>query len=61
MANYDDYSAIAYTGMTDNARCTGPFVSAQRQAIGEGSVVLDIGTGTGIFAFLACQFGVARA
>ena len=33
------------------------YTLALRQAVKPGSVVLDIGTGTGIFAVLACQFG----
>jgi len=37
-----------------------PFVSALTQCITTDSVVLDIGTGTGIFSFLACQLGARR-
>ena len=33
---------------------------ALREAINPGAVVLDIGTGTGIFAMMACQCGAAR-
>ena len=36
------------------------FTRAMRQAITPESVVLDIGTGTGIFALLACQFGARK-
>ncbi|MCX7032447.1 MAG: class I SAM-dependent methyltransferase [Arenimonas sp.] len=60
MTSYNDYSIASYGAMIRDARRTGPFVEALRQAIKPGSVVLDIGTGTGIFAFLACQFGAAR-
>lgn len=60
MTSYNDYSIDSYGAMIRDARRTGPFVEALRQAIKPGSVVLDIGTGTGIFAFLACQFGAAR-
>ncbi len=45
--------------ITDSARMSG-YVQALRQAIKPGAVVLDIGTGTGIFAMLACQFGARR-
>ncbi len=60
MPTYNDYSIESYGAMIRDQRRTGPFVEALRQAIQPGSVVLDIGTGTGIFAFLACQFGAAR-
>jgi protein arginine N-methyltransferase 1 len=33
------------------------YTQALRRTVKPGSVVLDIGTGTGIFAVLACQFG----
>ena len=36
------------------------YARALRQAVKPGSVVVDIGTGTGIFAVLACQFGARR-
>lgn len=60
MPNYNDYSTSSYGSMIEDRRRTEPFVRALRAAIKPGSVVLDIGTGTGIFAFLACQFGAAR-
>jgi len=34
-----------------------PYVAALRNAVDHGSIVMDIGTGTGVFALLACQFG----
>jgi len=36
------------------------YLQALRQSIVPGAVVLDIGTGTGIMAMLACQCGAAR-
>ena len=36
------------------------YVRALKAAIKPGSVVLDIGTGTGIFALLACRLGARR-
>ena len=36
------------------------YAQALRQATRPNSVVVDIGTGTGIFALLACQFGARR-
>lgn len=54
------YSIADYGAMiADKVRMTA-FVSALRQAITPGAVVVDIGTGTGIFALFACQFGARR-
>lgn len=36
------------------------YVKALRQTVKPDSVVVDIGTGTGIFALLACQFGARK-
>lgn len=60
MSSYNDYSIASYGSMINDRRRTGPFVDALGAAIRPGSVVLDIGTGTGIFSFLACRFGAAR-
>lgn len=60
MTNYNDYSTSAYGRMISDERRTAPFVEALRQSVVPGSVVLDIGTGTGIFSFLACQLGAKR-
>ena len=45
--------------MLDKVRMD-PYVHALRDAVRPDSVVFDIGTGTGIFAMLACQFGARR-
>src|SRR3954471_21820036 len=45
--------------IADSARMDA-YARALRQAIKPGSVVLDIGTGIGIFAMLASQFGARR-
>lgn len=56
----DGYSIQDYGDMVSDRTRTAPFVEALRQAIKPGDVVLDIGTGAGIFALLACRFGAAR-
>jgi protein arginine N-methyltransferase 1 len=54
------YSLSGYGQMiADNVR-TNAYARALRQAIKPGSVVVDIGTGTGFFAMLACQYGAGR-
>ena len=45
--------------MSDEVRMDA-FVRALRNAVKPTSVVVDIGTGTGIFALLACRFGARR-
>jgi protein arginine N-methyltransferase 1 len=50
-----DYGAM----IADDVRM-GAFVAALRGAVKPGAVVVDIGTGTGIFALLACRFGARR-
>ncbi len=47
------------TMMADRAR-TDAYTEALRRSVGPDSVVLDIGTGTGVHAFLACQLGARR-
>lgn len=42
--------------MLDKVRM-GAYVEALRRAVKPGDVVVDIGTGTGIFALIACQLG----
>jgi protein arginine N-methyltransferase 1 len=54
------YSIVDYGEMiTDEIRMD-PYVYALKAAIGPDSVVLDIGTGTGIHALLACKFGARK-
>lgn len=54
------YSISGYGDMiTDTVRMDA-YARALREAVKPGSVVLDIGTGTGIFALLACQLGARR-
>ena len=55
MYTVSDYGAM----IADSARIDA-FVRALRQVITRDSVVVDIGTGTGILALLACQLGARR-
>jgi protein arginine N-methyltransferase 1 len=54
------YSIADYGAMIADEVRMAAFVQALRQTVGRGSVVVDIGTGTGIFALLACQLGARR-
>jgi protein arginine N-methyltransferase 1 len=47
------------TMIADSVRM-GAFNSALERAIKPGSIVLDIGAGTGIFSLLACKYGAVR-
>lgn len=60
MPSFNDYSISSYGGMVIDERRTRPYVEALKRAVKPGSVVLDIGTGTGLFAFIAAQLGAAR-
>jgi SAM-dependent methyltransferase len=54
------YSIADYGAMIADEVRMDAFVRALRQAVKPGAVVIDIGTGTGIFALLACRFGARR-
>ena len=53
------YSLSSYGSMIVDNRIE-PYVKALKATVKPGSVVLDIGTGTGFFAILACQLGAKR-
>jgi ribosomal protein L11 methyltransferase PrmA/PRMT5 arginine-N-methyltransferase len=54
------YSLDAYGCMIADRVRVGAYAEALRKAIRKGSVVVEIGTGPGIFAVLACQAGAGR-
>ncbi|WP_310423338.1 class I SAM-dependent methyltransferase [Chamaesiphon sp. VAR_48_metabat_135_sub] len=54
------YSIPGYGDMIVDRQRLDPYVQALKAAIKPGAVVLDIGTGTGFFAVLACQFGASK-
>ncbi|CAN5350236.1 hypothetical protein BH18GEM1_BH18GEM1_07000 [soil metagenome] len=54
------YSIAGYAGMIADHPRTEAYSHALRQAIKPGAAVLDLGTGTGYFALLACQLGARR-
>src|SRR4030081_2694886 len=56
----NSYSLRNYGGMIGDRVRVEAYSRALRSVIRPGSVVVDIGTGPGIFAVLACQLGARR-
>jgi protein arginine N-methyltransferase 1 len=56
----DSYSVVAYGRMMADGARLGAYARALEATVRPGAVVLDIGTGTGILALLACRFGAER-
>ncbi len=54
------YSLIAYGSMIADPVRSGAYAQALRKTVRSGSVVVEIGTGPGIFAVLACQLGASK-
>lgn len=54
------YTLRAYGEMIADRVRTEAYAEALRRAVKPGCVVLEIGTGPGLFAILACQFGAGR-
>ncbi|HKQ78113.1 MAG TPA: 50S ribosomal protein L11 methyltransferase [Blastocatellia bacterium] len=55
MYSIDDYGAM----IADEARMN-PYLEALRRSVKPGDAVVDLGSGTGIFALWACRFGARR-
>jgi len=56
----DTYSVVGYGRMLADRARTDAYVAALERAVKPGSVVLDIGTGTGLFALVAARLGARR-
>jgi protein arginine N-methyltransferase 1 len=54
------YSLSAYGSMIADRVRVAAYEEALRKTVRKGAVVVEIGTGTGIFAVLACQLGAGR-
>ena len=54
------YSLGGYGSMVADRVRVDAYVQALRKTVREGSVVVEIGTGPGIFTVLACQLGASR-
>jgi len=54
------YSVAGYGKMVADAPRMEAYVGALRQVVKPGSVVVDLGSGPGLFALLACQLGARR-
>lgn len=54
------YTVLQYGHMIADRVRMDAYVEALRRVVRPGALVLDVGTGTGIFALLACQLGARR-
>ncbi len=54
------YHILSYGEMIRDRVRMAAYTEALRRAVRPGCIVLDIGTGAGIFALLACRFGAER-
>ncbi|MDB5859154.1 MAG: Methyltransferase type 12 [Ramlibacter sp.] len=55
-----DYNLHSYASMLEDSHRVDAYLAAMRGAIVPGAVVVEIGTGTGFFAIMACRFGASR-
>lgn len=54
------YNVLAYGKMIADSPRTDAYVTALHNAIGPDSVVIDLGSGPGFFALIACRLGARR-
>ena len=54
------YNIYDYGWMIGDRVRTDAYPRALEQTVEPGAIVLDIGTGSGIMAFMACKFGASR-
>src|SRR5216683_295755 len=54
------YSLSGYAGMISDRGRTDAYARALEAVVRPTSAVLDVGTGTGMFALLACRFGARK-
>ncbi len=54
------YNVLAYGKMIADGPRTDAYLTALRRTIGPDSVVIDLGSGPGLFALIACRFGARR-
>ena len=54
------YNVLAYGKMIADGPRTDAYVTALHNAIGPDSVVVDLGSGPGLFALIACRLGARR-
>jgi len=60
MARITGYRLVSYGDMITDGPRMDAYAQALQQEVSPGCVVLDLGSGTGIFSLLACQFGAGH-
>ena len=60
MAEVSGYTVSAYGQMIQDRGRMAAYAAALKRRVAPGSVVADIGAGTGVFSLLACQYGASR-
>ena len=60
MQKTHSYSLSSYGEMIADHPRTDAYVNAIRQSLHPGDIVLDIGSGPGLFALVACHMGASK-